>query len=77
MNALRIAIDLFGSQALLAKEIGVSPQVISNWIKRGNIPAEYCPDIDRATNGRVRCEELRPDLESKWAYLRGTKKETV
>lgn len=27
-------------------------------------------DIEKASNGVVRCEDLRPDVD--WAYLRGT-----
>jgi len=27
-------------------------------------------DIERESGGKVRCEELRPDVD--WAYLRGT-----
>jgi len=44
---------------------------LHNWRRRGDrVPAEFCPDIERATLGRIRCEELRPDVD--WAYLRGT-----
>lgn len=32
------------------------------------VPAEHCPAIERATNGQVRCEDLRPDVD--WAVLR-------
>ena len=55
----------------LAEAIGVSTVVISQW-KTGarRVPAEYCPLVERATNGAVRCEEMRPDVD--WAYLRGT-----
>lgn len=45
------------------------PQVVGNWRHRG-VPAEYCPAIERATRGTVRCEDLRPDID--WAVLRCT-----
>ncbi len=38
------------------------------WKKRGRVPAEHCPAIERATGGAVRCEDLRPDIE--WGVLR-------
>ena len=59
------------SQAALAREIGVSVVLINQW-KSGvrQVPASRCPDIERATNGAVTCEELRPDVN--WGYLRGT-----
>jgi DNA-binding transcriptional regulator YdaS (Cro superfamily) len=31
-----------------------------------------CINIERETNGKVTCEDLRPDVD--WAYIRGTKK---
>lgn len=57
----------------MARQIGVSPVLISQW-KLGvrPIPAVRCIDIERATNGVVTCEELRPDLTERWAYLRST-----
>jgi DNA-binding transcriptional regulator YdaS (Cro superfamily) len=70
MDALQRAVEIVGSQSALALAIGRVPQVVNNWMRRGNVPAESCPDIERATNGAVRCEDLRPDVD--WAYLRGT-----
>lgn len=55
----------------LAKKIGVSPVLVSQWRTESRpVPVERCPAIDRATGGEVRCEDLRPDVD--WAYLRGT-----
>jgi len=70
MKALQQAITHFGTQSILARSIGVVPQVVNNWLARGNVPAEHCPSIERATAGAVRCEDLRPDVD--WAYLRNT-----
>lgn len=56
-----------GGNAELARLLGVSPQAVSNW-KRDGVPAEKCPLIERLTEGSVRCEELRPDIE--WRVLR-------
>ncbi|HRT10468.1 MAG TPA: helix-turn-helix domain-containing protein [Candidatus Paceibacterota bacterium] len=70
MDHLLRAYKIFGTQAALAKAIGVVPQVVNNWQRRGNIPAEYCPAIERATAGQVKCEDLRPDVD--WSVLRCT-----
>lgn len=72
MKPIEQAISICGNQSALAEKIGVTPQVVHNWLRRGNVPADYCPAIDRATAGVVRCEDLRPDLASDWAYLRAT-----
>lgn len=60
MNAIDRAIKLAGSQAELARALGVLPQHLNNWRKRG-IPADRCPDIERATG--LTCEEQRPELQ--------------
>ena len=56
----------------LAAMISIPPALLSQW-KTGarQVPAERCPAIERATNGAVTCEELRPDVG--WDYLRGTR----
>jgi DNA-binding transcriptional regulator YdaS (Cro superfamily) len=70
MEALNKAIAIAGTQSSLASALGVVPQVVHNWLVRGNVPADHCPAIERATKGAVRCEDLRPDVD--WGYLRGT-----
>lgn len=62
-----------GEVVRLARAIDVAPAVVSQW-KNGvrNVPADRCPAVERATDGAVRCEDLRPDVD--WAYLRGTEK---
>ncbi len=74
MNALKAAEKVIGSQSALARAVGVVPQVVNNWHRRGNVPADYCPSIERATQGQVTCEQLRPDVD--WAVLRGTPAQT-
>lgn len=59
-----------GRGSKLAEDLGVTPTTVSEWAAaKKSVPAERCPAIERATDGRVRCEDLRPDVD--WAYLRG------
>lgn len=69
---LRTYIDQQRGQAsALGRAIGVTPVLISQWANGHRpVPAERCPEIEKATSGEVTCEELRPDVD--WAYLRGT-----
>lgn len=63
------AVEILGTQALLAAALGVSKSAVGQWKEEGRrVPAEHCPVIERLTNGAVRCEELRPDIE--WQVLR-------
>lgn len=69
-EAVEAAVAFFnGNASALAGAIDVSPQLVS-FMRRGDrrVPAEKCPAIERLTNGTVRCEELRPDVD--WAYFR-------
>ena len=74
LEPLKHAIALIGGQTATAKAIGrgLKQANIWNWLHSPNPdqmpPAEYCPAIERATGGAVRCEYLRPDVE--WSVLR-------
>ena len=73
MDALIQAIEIAGGQSALARAIGGSAQTVNNWIRRASVPAEHCHAIERATNGAVRCEDLRPDVE--WSVLRTSREQ--
>lgn len=63
------AVEIVGTQVLLAAALGVSKSAVGQWKEEGRrVPAEHCPVIERLTAGAVRCEELRPDIE--WSVLR-------
>lgn len=67
---LRKAIELMGGLQAAKKTLDLNTyQAMQAW-KRTRVPAEYCPAIEKATAGAVRCEDLRPDVD--WAYLRQT-----
>lgn len=51
-----------GSQTQLARAIGVQPQLIWQWSTEvRKVPIERCVAIERATNGAVTRQDLRPD----------------
>lgn len=69
MQGISRAIEILGSQAALASALGVRQPTISEWLRGGRrVPAERCPAIERLTGGKVRCEDLRPDVA--WGVLR-------
>jgi DNA-binding transcriptional regulator YdaS (Cro superfamily) len=60
---IRRAVDLAGSQRALADQIGLSQQGISYLLNDApQVSAEIAIAIHRATSGKVRKEELRPDI---------------
>jgi DNA-binding transcriptional regulator YdaS (Cro superfamily) len=69
MNAIKHAAEIIGSQRALAEALGVTSGAVSQWAE-GRVPFEHCIPIERLTNGAVRCEELRPDVD--WAFIRAT-----
>ncbi len=69
--ALVKAIAIVGTQSALARRLGKTQPHIAKWLRsKHGVPAEYCPAIERLTNGKVRCEELNDRAD--WAYLRTT-----
>lgn len=58
-----------GAQSRLAAATKIPAPLLSQWATgTRRVPAERCPEIERATEGAVRCEELRPDVA--WDVLR-------
>ncbi|MBK1717289.1 transcriptional regulator [Thiocystis violacea] len=59
---LEQAIAIAGSQAALARQIGASQQMVSQWLTRrnGRVSPVYCRLIEDATG--VSRYDLRPDI---------------
>lgn len=63
---------IIGGQSRLARLLNVKSPTVNQWIfLRRKIPAKRCPEIERLVDGRVICEQLRPDIN--WSYLRQVK----
>ncbi len=60
--ALQAAIECCGSAVRLARAIGVSPQAVTQWKRRGCVPAARVVAVEAATGGLVSRHLLRPDL---------------
>lgn len=59
----------FGSQQKTANLLGVTLGAVSQVVHgRRPLPIKWCPIIERSSNRRFKCEELRPDCE--WSVLR-------
>lgn len=60
MAKLKQIVAQAGGVTAVAKAVGVSPQVVSNWIKRGQVSALFVVPFEAVT-GASR-HELRPDV---------------
>lgn len=61
MNKLSSSIEFFGSQSNLARALGVAPNVVWNWKRRG-IPIRMCIKIERISGGALSRRKLRPEI---------------
>ena len=62
MTPLNRAIRVVHGAVRLADAIGEKPSTVGNWHRRG-VPLDKCALIEAATDGAVRCEDLRPDVD--------------
>ena len=61
-TALNKACEVMGTQDALASALRIRSPSISDWRKRGKVPAERCLSIEQVTGGRVTRHDLRPDV---------------
>jgi DNA-binding transcriptional regulator YdaS (Cro superfamily) len=72
MTPIAKAIEILGSQAELARRLGVSPPFVSQLLSGERpIPLQHAISIEKETAGAVTVETLRPDID--WAVIRGAK----
>jgi DNA-binding transcriptional regulator YdaS (Cro superfamily) len=65
-SALMEAVKIVGGTTKLCVAVGVSDGKVSNWLYTAEkIPAHHVPKIVLATRGKIRPEELRPDIQWK------------
>lgn len=62
-----------GEMARLIRFMNIAQPIVSLWVSgKRRVPAERCPEIEKFTEGKVTCEELRPDVN--WKVLRNSSK---
>ena len=53
-------IQTLGGPTAVARMLGIKAPSVIGW--GGRVPADRCPDLERATAGRMTCDEARPDV---------------
>ena len=60
MNGMKRVIEHFGSQAALARLLGVSTQAVHQW--QAKVPIARAIQIEHLSNGAVQRQHMRPDI---------------
>lgn len=78
MDPVDIAASAFGeTTAGLARKLGVSKGAAHQWKRPNAIPESHCVVIERDTNAKATCEQLRDDIawvrvpDSQWPHPQG------
>ncbi|MCC6533917.1 MAG: aminotransferase class V-fold PLP-dependent enzyme [Burkholderiales bacterium] len=65
MNCAERLVEIFGSQAELARRLSVDRAVVSNWVKAGYVPARWAMEIEHLTAGEVSAVEVLNEAASR------------
>ena len=64
MNCAERLVELFGSQAEVARRFSLDRAVVNNWVKSGYVPARWAMEVEQVTNGEVTAAEILNDAIS-------------
>ncbi|MFT5391911.1 MAG: alanine-glyoxylate transaminase/serine-glyoxylate transaminase/serine-pyruvate transaminase [Gammaproteobacteria bacterium] len=53
MDCISTLVDLFGTQAAVARSFQIDRAVVNHWVKVGYIPARWASEVERLTDGRI------------------------
>src|SRR3979411_324922 len=58
-------VEIFGSQAEVARAFRLDRAVVSNWVKSGYGPARWATEVERVTNGGIQAVEVLNEASAK------------
>ncbi len=65
MNCATRLVELFGSQAGVARAFQLDRAVVHHWVKTGYIPARWAGEVERLTAGRISSDEVVNEASAK------------
>jgi alanine-glyoxylate transaminase/serine-glyoxylate transaminase/serine-pyruvate transaminase len=65
MDCAQRLVDLFGSQAEVARAFQLDRAVVNNWVKSGYVPARWAAEVERVTDGRISVLEVLADAHAR------------
>ena len=61
MNIVQNVVDDFEGQNHLATYLGVKPQALTHWLRKGQFPPGRAIQLERKTSGRYKATDLYPE----------------
>jgi alanine-glyoxylate transaminase/serine-glyoxylate transaminase/serine-pyruvate transaminase len=65
MNCANRLIEIFGTQAEVARALQVHRAVVSHWVKVGYVPARWASEVERVTEGRIAAVDIVDEASAK------------
>jgi len=65
MNCAIRLVEIFGSQADVARAFRLDRAVVNNWVKSGYVPARWAMEVEHVTEGRIAAVEVLNEAHAK------------
>ncbi|MGH8705268.1 MAG: aminotransferase class V-fold PLP-dependent enzyme [Burkholderiales bacterium] len=65
MNCAERLVEIFGTQAEVARAFQLDRAVVHNWVKSGYVPARWAGEVERVTQGRIGSDEIIDEASAK------------
>src|SRR5690348_17483335 len=65
MSCAARLIEIFGSQAEVARAFRLDRAVVNNWVKSGYVPARWAMEVEHVTDGRIAAVEVLNEAHAK------------
>ena len=65
MNCAARLVQIFGSQAEVARAFRLDRAVVNNWVKCGYVPARWATEVERVTNGAIGAVDVLNEATAK------------
>ena len=65
MDCAARLVDIFGSQAEVARAFQIDRAVVHHWVKLGYVPARWAGEVERITEGRIASADIVNEASAK------------
>ena len=65
MNCAQRLVEIFGSQADVARAFQLDRAVVNHWVKLGYVPARWATEVERVTQGRIPAVDILDEASAK------------